>query len=453
MSNYRHRRSPDRMEAAVKAGFAVLLLVAFGLGGIGGFAAVLASLVALLVFAVAFGLCCFFVLRSRLFTAKKAGLLMVLSGIFLGIVWSLVKAPDRWLKTQATVVSLTSPTYSVATTYRYEVARLPFDYANQHDWTSLGEAQKNTPTALTLYYNPENPAVASEKANVGWKRVPSILTRAVTRQNGPYQAQARGQTGFLSKAFTVRGDFLANLKAGSSFPVWSNPLNPDEFSLEPRLTVGGKRYSLLALAIAFGLAGLGAVLIKPKDWLAPRPTAVAGETQQLGTKEALRRIDWYQFEKVSGRLLETEGWVVQRRGGANPDGGADLVARRDGKLAVVQCKHWRNWEIPPKVMRELLGTKVSTGFTADTAMLFTLNGCTAEALRFAADNCITVFTADRIAAMIDAAGMNRFPEITHPESKQCPKCDAPMILRPSVRGAFWGCSRYGSHGCRGRIDG
>ena len=41
------------------------------------------------------------------------------------------------------------------------------------------------------------------------------------------------------------------------------------------------------------------------------------------------------------RLLKLEGYEVTRLGGAKPDGGVDVLAMRDGKRTVVQCKHWR----------------------------------------------------------------------------------------------------------------
>jgi hypothetical protein len=51
--------------------------------------------------------------------------------------------------------------------------------------------------------------------------------------------------------------------------------------------------------------------------------------------DQLRAIDWFQFEQLVGLLYREQGYAVARRGGANPDGGIDLVIGRDGKRTAV----------------------------------------------------------------------------------------------------------------------
>jgi hypothetical protein len=38
------------------------------------------------------------------------------------------------------------------------------------------------------------------------------------------------------------------------------------------------------------------------------------------------------------------------------------------------------------------------------------------------------------------------------EGPPCPDCSAETYLQPSARGEFWGCPRFRSHGCRGRVQ-
>jgi Restriction endonuclease len=40
-----------------------------------------------------------------------------------------------------------------------------------------------------------------------------------------------------------------------------------------------------------------------------------------------------------------QGYAVTRRGGANADGGIDLVIEMNGMRAAVQCKHWKTWNV------------------------------------------------------------------------------------------------------------
>src|SRR5437773_5834679 len=59
----------------------------------------------------------------------------------------------------------------------------------------------------------------------------------------------------------------------------------------------------------------------------------------------LRAIDWFQFEKVIAALYRNLGYTVARRGGANPDGGIDLILENAVGRVAVQCKHWRTRKI------------------------------------------------------------------------------------------------------------
>ena len=71
--------------------------------------------------------------------------------------------------------------------------------------------------------------------------------------------------------------------------------------------------------------------------------------------ERLRCIDWFQFEQLVALVYRKQGYVVSRRGGANPDGGIDLVTEKSGTRTAVQCKHWKNRDVGVKTIREFLG--------------------------------------------------------------------------------------------------
>jgi hypothetical protein len=185
----------------------------------------------------------------------------------------------------------------------------------------------------------------------------------------------------------------------------------------------------------------------------PMPAAEKVEAPQRKWTEAeiiecLRKIDWYQFEKLNAAILGKEGWVVERKGGANPDGGVDLVAVKDGVRMLVQCKHWRSWKIQLKVVNEMLGSMTHFGVTAGA--IHTLTGWTGPAAEYAAEHRISLCNE------IDLAGRAR-ANLSDDELAQwlldkthhCPKCEAPMVWRTGNFPSFWGCSTFPR--CRGVI--
>lgn len=164
---------------------------------------------------------------------------------------------------------------------------------------------------------------------------------------------------------------------------------------------------------------------------------------------ALDVIDWFQFEKFCETLLRAEGFQVERKGGAHPDGGVDLVVSQNGLFALIQCKHWKTWQVQEKVVRELLGSM--THFGVSQAAVFCLKGATEPAKAFASQHDIDIVDATelgkRAVAMLGTATLNQILDSTQ---KHCPKCEAPMIERSGKFGTFWGCSRYPK--CRGKFE-
>ena len=110
---------------------------------------------------------------------------------------------------------------------------------------------------------------------------------------------------------------------------------------------------------------------------------------------ALGEIDWFQFERFCAALLRTEGYEVTRKGGAQPDGGVDLIAVKGNERILVQCKHWRTWTVQEKVIREMLGSM--THFQVSCGAIYTLNGWTKPAAGFALSHSITLVDGEELA--------------------------------------------------------
>jgi restriction system protein len=106
--------------------------------------------------------------------------------------------------------------------------------------------------------------------------------------------------------------------------------------------------------------------------------------------------------------------------------------------------------VKPNVIRELLGTKTSTQFVADDAILFASGGCTVAGRQVARENNVRIIGRTEIEEGIHRIGVAAFPALLNPDDKRCPKCGARMVLRENVAKPFWGCSTYPR--CRGKIE-
>jgi hypothetical protein len=164
--------------------------------------------------------------------------------------------------------------------------------------------------------------------------------------------------------------------------------------------------------------------------------------------ECLRGIDWFQFEKVMAALYDGSGREVQRRGGANPDGGIDFVIHENSQRIAVQCKHWKQWKVGIRHVREFYGGMKAEGF--DQGIFVTLQGWSFEAKEFALNHGINLVDEAGIKRMLAQANpltLGVIEKIMNDQTKHCPKCGAAMVLRTARRGLnagsqFWGCSTY-----------
>jgi restriction system protein len=178
----------------------------------------------------------------------------------------------------------------------------------------------------------------------------------------------------------------------------------------------------------------------------------------------VRGLSWRGFERQLAEVYRQKGYQVEETGGGGADGGIDLKLFKDGLMTVVQCKHWKTWNVNVKPVRELFGVMTAEG--ADSAIFITSGRYTSEALKFAEGKPIELIDQrgflDLVQCFqkelqahcgIEPAGAG-VDEKTRPvqTTPNCPLCYGPMILRTARRGKnagsqFWGCSRYPD--CRG----
>ncbi|MCA2999726.1 MAG: restriction endonuclease [Rhodocyclaceae bacterium] len=172
-------------------------------------------------------------------------------------------------------------------------------------------------------------------------------------------------------------------------------------------------------------------------------------------KSVLDGMSWQQFELLVGDAFRLDGFNVEGRGGAAPDGGIDIVVTRQNEKYFVQCKHWKSLKVGVDVVRELYGVMAAHG--AVGGFVVTSGSFTADAIEFASGRNVILVDGPVLYDMIRRA---RSVPTSNPAPRinpllpppNCPDCGSAMVARAAKHGlnaggSFWGCSRYPK--CRG----
>lgn len=168
-------------------------------------------------------------------------------------------------------------------------------------------------------------------------------------------------------------------------------------------------------------------------------------------------LSWKEFEDLMAVAFRRQGYAVEEMLGGGADGGVDLVLHRGGEKILVQCKRWRNKQVPVSVVRETYGLLMADP-GASSAKLVTTSGFTSEAIDFANNKPIKLIGKSALLALLNGvqrsqAGSACIALATETSSSpSCPKCESEMVRRtarkgPSAGQDFWGCRNYPE--CRG----
>ena len=166
-------------------------------------------------------------------------------------------------------------------------------------------------------------------------------------------------------------------------------------------------------------------------------------SQQRKREQYWKSLGGIEFEQELGKLYRARGYRVEWTP-TSGDQGIDIILKRNGKTAIVQCKAQKR-PASPAVVRELFGSMVAFG--ADNAILACTGGFTDGVRKFARDKPIELISASHIARMAEASVDKTQAMVESPPV--CPKhgCGRAMVLRNGRRGRFWGCPGYPT--CRG----
>lgn len=172
--------------------------------------------------------------------------------------------------------------------------------------------------------------------------------------------------------------------------------------------------------------------------------------------ESLKALSWKEFEWMVGEAYRRQGYTVEDSLDRGPDGGVDLVLRKDERKILVQCKRWKTRSVGAPIVREQYG--ILNAENADEVIIVASGKFTREAINFAEGKPITLVDGKQLLRLL--AGVQRSGAVdskseTGPGAvPDCPKCGELMVLRTAKKGKnsgkqFWGCSKFPK--CRGTL--
>lgn len=168
------------------------------------------------------------------------------------------------------------------------------------------------------------------------------------------------------------------------------------------------------------------------------------------TSSEVSKLNWAEFEGLVAEAFRQKGYRVVERGGAGPDGGVDLELYLGKDKYLVQCKHWRTYQVGVAIVRELYGVMAAEG--AVGGFVVASGDFTADAEAFAEGRSIKLVDARTLKKLVGAPSAAPAQASAASTTPACPVCGSEMVKRPVKRGAnaggsFWGCSHYPK--CRG----
>lgn len=113
--------------------------------------------------------------------------------------------------------------------------------------------------------------------------------------------------------------------------------------------------------------------------------------------ESLKNMPWEEFEDLVGEVFKNRGFEVDSKGGAQADGGIDLVVKKKNKKYLVQCKRYKG-NVGVQVVREIFGVMVSEKF--DGAYIMTSGTFTKEGLSFANGKSMRLIHGEELVKML-----------------------------------------------------
>jgi hypothetical protein len=165
--------------------------------------------------------------------------------------------------------------------------------------------------------------------------------------------------------------------------------------------------------------------------------------RKIRLPEHLRSMHPGEFEHLVCDLFRRQGYEAEPTP-ISGDGGVDGYLRKDGALAILQCKRVKG-SVGEPVLRDLFGTMHSCG--AAEGIVVTTGKVSTQARAWASTKPIRIIELEELTTLIrrhykeDEVVPEEFqPKATPPDL--CPTCGKPLRIVNGRRGRFLGCTGY-----------
>jgi restriction system protein len=153
------------------------------------------------------------------------------------------------------------------------------------------------------------------------------------------------------------------------------------------------------------------------------------------TMRDIQAMSWREFEELVAANYAARGYAVEPLGGEGPDGGVDLIARKDNLTWLIQCKHYRSQWVGERPLRELLGVVTARGATG--GVLVACGIFDEKALAFAKGNAkLELIGGEQLRHLVADSVRSRA------SGTMCPICGSAMREKTGRFGPFLGCSNF-----------
>ncbi|HEV2027498.1 MAG TPA: restriction endonuclease [Candidatus Dormibacteraeota bacterium] len=121
----------------------------------------------------------------------------------------------------------------------------------------------------------------------------------------------------------------------------------------------------------------------------------ATETIELDPETA-SHLSWRQVQNLVGDAFRRRGYGV-RPGSTNAP--VDFILDKDGERTMVNCKHWKVWEVGESPLREFYG--YTTGIGAKRAVMVTTGRFSQRACDFADRHNLRLIDGRGLSDLVD----------------------------------------------------